>query len=418
MVGYNQNQPNVWGSFAGGLEIGGALRRRDQQDAYGEAYQQSGFEGVRDAAGGFGDIQTAQSAQGTMDEQEETALARATRSAQIAQRLWRSLTPLDENTRRERLTQLAPQLEQYGFDAETVAGVDTSDAGWAALGQSLDAAVGQFQEFESIDQDGSGATIGYRRDGSSVVLREAPPPAWQQIPQDQLPAGARFGQRNTRTGQADIDWATSSGSGMGENQYSMLNPGEIEELGLPPGSYQRNNATGQVTVVGRTRGQYTEGASSAAQFASRMAAAHNTLVELEDLGVDRVGVYAAAFGAGSEEERRIRQAQREFVNAILRRESGAVISDSEFASAEQQYFPTPGDSPAVIEQKRQARQRSLQGLINASQGAYEEWYGEGSGSEIPPPQRPGSAAGAIAGAAGAPSQPRRRRWNSQTGSWE
>ena len=33
------------------------------------------------------------------------------------------------------------------------------------------------------------------------------------------------------------------------------------------------------------------------------------------------------------------QAQRDWVNANLRKESGAVISDSEFANASKQYFP-------------------------------------------------------------------------------
>lgn len=49
------------------------------------------------------------------------------------------------------------------------------------------------------------------------------------------------------------------------------------------------------------------------------------------------------------------QAKRNFVNAVLRRESGAVISPSEFVNAEKQYFPQPGDAPQVIEQKRRNR---------------------------------------------------------------
>jgi hypothetical protein len=64
------------------------------------------------------------------------------------------------------------------------------------------------------------------------------------------------------------------------------------------------------------------------------------------------------------------QAKRDFVNAVLRRESGAVISEQEFANAEQQYFPQPGDSPEVIEQKRRNREITIQGLkVSAGQGA-------------------------------------------------
>ena len=66
----------------------------------------------------------------------------------------------------------------------------------------------------------------------------------------------------------------------------------------------------------------------------------------------------------------IDQAQRNFVNAILRRESGAAISESEFDNAEKQYFIQPGDSPEVIEQKRQNRELVERNLINESGGAF------------------------------------------------
>lgn len=63
-----------------------------------------------------------------------------------------------------------------------------------------------------------------------------------------------------------------------------------------------------------------------------------------------------------ENEQRVEQAQRDFINAVLRQESGAVIADSEFNNARRQYFPQPGDSKAVIEQKRQNRQRAIEGF--------------------------------------------------------
>jgi hypothetical protein len=64
------------------------------------------------------------------------------------------------------------------------------------------------------------------------------------------------------------------------------------------------------------------------------------------------------------------QAKRDFINAILRRESGAVISEEEFANAEQQYFPQPGDGPEVIAQKRANRENAIRGIeVSAGQGA-------------------------------------------------
>jgi hypothetical protein len=56
------------------------------------------------------------------------------------------------------------------------------------------------------------------------------------------------------------------------------------------------------------------------------------------------------------------QAKRNFVNAILRRESGAAISPSEFTSAEIQYFPRAGDAPEVVTQKQANRQLVINSL--------------------------------------------------------
>ena len=56
------------------------------------------------------------------------------------------------------------------------------------------------------------------------------------------------------------------------------------------------------------------------------------------------------------------QAERNFVNAILRRESGAAISSAEFENAQQQYFPRPGDSPDVVAQKKANRQQAMASL--------------------------------------------------------
>lgn len=64
----------------------------------------------------------------------------------------------------------------------------------------------------------------------------------------------------------------------------------------------------------------------------------------------------------SSEAQQLGQAKRDFINAVLRQESGAVISPEEFANAEQQYFPQPGDGPEVIAQKRANRENAIAGF--------------------------------------------------------
>lgn len=65
------------------------------------------------------------------------------------------------------------------------------------------------------------------------------------------------------------------------------------------------------------------------------------------------------------------QAQRDFVNAVMRQESGAAIAPSEFDNAQKQYFPQPGDSDDVIKQKAANRKLAIQGIQqNAGNAAY------------------------------------------------
>lgn len=72
-------------------------------------------------------------------------------------------------------------------------------------------------------------------------------------------------------------------------------------------------------------------------------------------------------------------AERAFIEAWLRKTSGAVISPSEFEQARKQYIPQPGDTNQIIEQKRQARQRVLQGMVKGAGQYYED-----TSSELPP----------------------------------
>jgi hypothetical protein len=75
------------------------------------------------------------------------------------------------------------------------------------------------------------------------------------------------------------------------------------------------------------------------------------------------GILGAATNyALSENDQRAEQAQRDFINAVLRQESGAAIGASEFDNARRQYFPQPNDGSKVIAQKARDRQLAIQGL--------------------------------------------------------
>lgn len=142
----------------------------------------------------------------------------------------------------------------------------------------------------------------------------------------------------------------------------------------------RPAATIDGTPIGRKPKDMTDAQSKALLFGARMKASNEILDKLAEKGTnmpsviklaaDRVPLIGDATGAiantvvASKAQQQVEQAQRDFINAVLRRESGAVISDSEFLNARKQYFPSVGDTPEVIAQKRQNR-REAERLILA-----------------------------------------------------
>jgi hypothetical protein len=67
-------------------------------------------------------------------------------------------------------------------------------------------------------------------------------------------------------------------------------------------------------------------------------------------------------GGPSPEQQQVDQARRNFITAVLRKESGAVISPKEYSDEERKYFPQLGDSQEVIKQKQDARKLAIQAL--------------------------------------------------------
>lgn len=109
--------------------------------------------------------------------------------------------------------------------------------------------------------------------------------------------------------------------------------------------------------------------SNAAGFYDRMAASNKTISALEQQGTDYWQNFARNYAPGgtsayfmTPEFQQYDQAQRDFINAQLRKESGAAIGESEFENARRQYFPQPGDSPQVIKQKAQNRQIAIDAM--------------------------------------------------------
>lgn len=115
---------------------------------------------------------------------------------------------------------------------------------------------------------------------------------------------------------------------------------------------------------------------AAATFGKRVEDANNQMNDLINNGYDPTSVSQSVKSKilpevfKTDNQKLMEQAQRNFVNAILRRESGAAISQSEFDSANKQYFPQVGDSKEVLAQKERNRQVALAGLKSEGEKAW------------------------------------------------
>lgn len=130
-------------------------------------------------------------------------------------------------------------------------------------------------------------------------------------------------------------------------------------------------------------GKPSEAQAKDAGFAGRMVESHNQITSLESVGTDRRQAAAGAVPyignqLSSPDKQRFEQAKRNFVTAVLRKESGAAISTGEFETEEKKYFPQIGDSPEVIRQKRDARELAIEGVM----------AGAGNGYKVPDSYKP------------------------------
>lgn len=127
----------------------------------------------------------------------------------------------------------------------------------------------------------------------------------------------------------------------------------------------------------------TEYQGKSTGFGMRAAEADKIISDLGTEGVAEVGFKRAAENAPivgglagaavnttvSAAAQKRDQAERDFVNAVLRQESGAAINKDEFDNARKQYFPRVGDSKEVIAQKAKNRQTAIDAFrISAGPG--------------------------------------------------
>lgn len=218
-----------------------------------------------------------------------------------------------------------PQLKMATLRKQLAQGKDlTSSAGWAAYAQELQAQgdlQGAAQAAQKSTEIQSGAELKQAKlEQASTLAKERDAAAMERL-QERLAAEERMNMNTNETRRLITQLAASM-------------------KGDKP---------------------LTEYQGKAVTFGTRAAEASNILNNLEGEYSTMSANYLPSF-LNSTKGQQAQQAQHNFVNAVLRQESGAAINASEFDNAKKQYFPQPGDKPEVIAQKKRNRELVIQGF--------------------------------------------------------
>ena len=173
---------------------------------------------------------------------------------------------------------------------------------------------------------------------------------------------------------------------------------KVADEGIDPNTVEGQARAREITQGSRTDpslkpsdqqilNKANEGQLASASFATRVLSANENLTSLENTpGFDPTSIQTAIFEslpggnlALSEQEQSYAQSKRDFITAILRKESGAAIGADEFANEDRKFFPQVGDKPAVLKQKALGRKRTFENLKNQSKGVFDVQNKSGSG---------------------------------------
>jgi hypothetical protein len=188
---------------------------------------------------------------------------------------------------------------------------------------------------------------------------------------------AQLELQNLQNPQPEFRRATPEEASAYGAQGGQFGPdGRFYAVDVPQGMSIESDGAGGFRMVQGPAGSgtakpFTEGQSKDIVYATRAAGALEVLEpvaeELTNLGSQMAGSDPTGIIRGrvqSPEYQIARNAGDEFLQAILRKDTGAAITAGEQALYGQTYLPQPGDGPEVLDAKRMARQRAV-AAINA-----------------------------------------------------
>lgn len=171
-------------------------------------------------------------------------------------------------------------------------------------------------------------------------------------------------------------------------QASRMGPDQLRQWGLPEDGIYAMGTDGKPTRVseGPSEKALTDGERNSASLFTAALAGNERLNGLAKAGIfkpqtatdtlfqtDKNGVLRLV--ARTETDRRFVQAAKEFLAPILRKDTGAAVTDTELQFYMDTYIPRFEDSPAVLKQKAEARDTALGRVYMTGKRAYRESFG-------------------------------------------
>lgn len=206
-------------------------------------------------------------------------------------------------------------------------------------------------------------------------------------------AAQGYAAKETATSIQEYQFAVRNGYTGSFSQYqnedanrkiSIAAAGSGSGLAGTPNSYKEWQLAGGQAGTGKTYNQFlmdsntkapTVAQQTVSEYAARIEQSEPTINSLESAITNMnyasfIAQSKLPAAAQSSEMQQYMQAARNFINAKLRRESGAVISPTEFTEARAQYLPQPGDTAATLAQKKANRDLVFASLKKAAGPAY------------------------------------------------
>lgn len=211
------------------------------------------------------------------------------------------------------------------------------------------------EKFKAPIQVDTGTTIEFRDPRNPTVVL-------QTIPKTQMPTAGQVVERedgtflvDTRTGQAKPV--------MGAGGQPLMSGGKplTEAQGNSVAFGARAIEANRIATDLEKQGVRNTGAIRTA--VGGLAGMTPFIGEQLEQGVrSTFNILPSVTGGPSAEQQQTEQARRNFVSAVLRKESGAAIGVDEYKNEERKYFPQAGDTDAVIKQKQKARELAIEAL--------------------------------------------------------